>query len=120
MKWSLVFVIVSCTVASDVLQAHAMKCNGEITDFSARSLTRILSTVARRRHVILSIGCMALSFFVYLRLLQIAALSFSVPATAITYVGDALFARFLFHEELNWQRWTGIIMIACGVVSMSW
>jgi len=113
-------VIIACTVASDVLQAHAMKRHGEITDFRARSLTRVFFTLTRRRHLILSIVCMALSFFVFLRLLQIAPLSFSVPATSATYVVDALFARCLFHEELDWRRWTGIIMIASGVVSMSW
>jgi multidrug transporter EmrE-like cation transporter len=120
MKWFLVFVIVICTVASDVLQAHEMKQHGEITDFRARSVARILANLARRRFLILSIACMALSFFAFLRLLAIAPLSFSVPATALTYVGDALFARYLLHEDLNWRRWAGIAMIAGGVISLSW
>jgi len=120
MKWFLVFLIVACTVASDVLQAHEMKRHGEITDFRARSVARILAHLAQRRFLILSIACMALSFFAFLRLLGIAPLSFSVPATALTYVGDGLFAHYILHEHLSWQRWAGIAMIAGGVVSMAW
>jgi len=119
MKWFLVFVIVACTVASDVLQAYEMKRHGEITDFRARSLARALGILAKRRFLILSIFCMALSFFAFLRLLEIAPLSFSVPATALTYVGDALFARYVLHEHLSWRRWLGIAMIAGGVMALS-
>ena len=119
MKWLLVFVIVACTVASDVLQAREMQQHGEITDFRFESLGRSLRVLAGRLNLILSIGCMALSFFVFLRLLQIADLSFSVPATALTYVVDALFARYVFHEQVSGQRWAGILMIAAGVISLA-
>ncbi len=120
MKWFLIFLIVACTVASDVLQAHEMKQHGEITDFRARALASVFTHLAGRRFLILSIACMALSFFAFLRLLEIAPLSFSVPATALTYVGDALFARYALHENLSWRRWAGIVMIAGGVISMAW
>ncbi|MGH9594770.1 MAG: EamA family transporter [Bryobacteraceae bacterium] len=120
MKWLLILLIVACTVASDVLQSHEMKRHGEIIDFRVRSLTRALGELAQRRYLILSIACMALSFFAFLRLLQITTLSFSVPATALTYVVDALFARYVLHEHLSWRRWAGIVMIAGGVISVSW
>jgi uncharacterized membrane protein len=120
MRWILVFVIVLCTVASDVLQSHEMKRHGEITDFRVRALAGAVGHLAKRRFLILSIVCMALSFFAFLRLLEIAPLSFSVPATALTYVGDALFAHYVLHEHLSWQRWAGIVMIAGGVLSMAW
>ncbi len=120
MKWILVFIIVACTVASDVMQTGAMRQHGEITDFDPRSLGRSLRAVASRWPLILSIACMALSFFVFLHLLEIADLSFSVPATALTYVVDALFARYAFHEHFSPQRWTGILMIAAGVLLLAW
>lgn len=119
MKWFLVSMIVACTVASDVLQAHEMKQHGEITDFRARALAGVAAQLSKRRFLILSIACMALSFFAFLRLLQIAPLSFSVPATALTYVGDGLFARYALGEHLSGRRWLGIVMITLGVVLLS-
>jgi hypothetical protein len=66
LKWFLVFVIVACTVASDVLQAYEMKRHGEISDFRARSLARALGILAKRRFQILSIflhgACLSLRF----------------------------------------------------------
>jgi drug/metabolite transporter (DMT)-like permease len=119
MHWPLVVVIVACTVASDVLQAYEMKRHGEIKDFHARSLARVLLAVRARPGLGLSILCMAVSFFAFLRLLQVAALSFAVPVTAVTYVGDGLFAWYVLHEQLNWERWVGILMITAGVVLIS-
>ena len=119
MKWALVSLIVGCTIVSDVLQAGEMRRHGPIKHLSVRALGRTLRILAARPALLLSIACLALSFFAFLALLRIASLSFSVPVTAVTYVGDALLAKWVLREHLNWKRWAGIVMIASGVVLIS-
>jgi drug/metabolite transporter (DMT)-like permease len=119
MQWLFVSIIVICTIATDVLQAHEMKRHGEISDFGARSLKRTFLGLAVKPVLILSIVCMAISFFAFIRLLQVSTLSFAVPVTAVTYVGDALFARYFLHEHLDWRRWTGILLVTVGVILIS-
>lgn len=116
MRWILVGIVVVCTIASDGLQAREMKRHGEISDFRARALKRTYFGLAFRPGLALSILCMAISFFAFIRQLQISPLSFAVPATAVTYVGDAVFARCVLREHLDWRRWAGIFFIAAGVV----
>jgi drug/metabolite transporter (DMT)-like permease len=119
MRWLLVSVIVGCTIASDVLQASEMKRHGEITDFSIRHMARTLQALSARPRLLISIVCLAVSFFAFLELLKIAPLSFAVPVTAVTYIADALLAKWVLHERLQPKRWAGIVMIAGGVVLLS-
>lgn len=116
MRWLLIGIVVACTIASDGLQAREMKRHGEISDFRAGALKRTFFGLAVRPGLVLSIACMAISFFAFIRQLQISRLSFAVPATAVTYIGDAIFARCVLHEHLDWRRWAGIFLIAAGVV----
>jgi hypothetical protein len=115
MKWFLIFVIVSCTVASDVLQAHEMKQHGEITDF--RRAGACARDSGKRRFLILSssawrfLSCVSPAA-------EIAPLSFSVPATALTYVGDAVCA-LRSSRALKLAALAGIAMIAGGVMALS-
>jgi hypothetical protein len=46
--------------------------------------------LARNRYIILSVAAAALSFFAFLRLVSIADLSFSVPATAASFVLETI------------------------------
>ena len=66
-------------------------------------------------YVIAGIAAMAVSFFALLSLLSIANVSFAVPATAASYLIEILLARWLLHEPVDWKRWTGATMVACGV-----
>ncbi len=116
MKWILVGVIVLCTVASDVLQSREMKRHGEVDAFRASGLKRTLTAIFRRPLLLLSVGCLAISFFAFIKLLAIAPLSFSVPMTGSTYILDALVAKYLLKEHVNIQRWAGILLIAVGIV----
>ncbi len=116
MRWILLGIVVATNVASDGLQAREMKRHGEISDFRAGALKRTFFGLAVRPGLALSILCMALSFFAFIRLLQISPLTFAVPATAVTYIGDAVFARCVLRENLDLRRWAGIFFIAAGVV----
>ncbi len=78
-QWGLLGLIVGSTVMSDLLQSLEMKRHGEILDFHLRGIGKLLTALARKRFLILAIGFMAVSFFAFITLLQIADLSFAVP-----------------------------------------
>ncbi len=115
MKWILVASIVASTAAADLLQSKEMKRHGEIHDFRPGALGRVFAGVLRRRYLILAIAFMAVSFFCFLRLLAIADLSFAVPATAATYVVETVLSKHILREQVNFRRWAGVALVACGV-----
>jgi drug/metabolite transporter (DMT)-like permease len=115
MKWLYVAIIVLATTGSDMLLTLRMKQHGEIHDFSPGPLGRALAALVRSWHVILAVVLMAVSFFAFLSLLSIADLTFAVPATAATYVLETVLAKYLLKERVNWKRWTGAGLVACGV-----
>jgi drug/metabolite transporter (DMT)-like permease len=115
MKWVLVGAMVFATVFGDLLQSHEMKRAGE-QSVSARGLTRLLHTIARRRLLILSILCNAASFFAFMALVQNEPLSFAVPASAASFVIETLLAKFVLHERIGSQRAAGALAVLAGVV----
>lgn len=108
--WLLLGVVVTATVAGDLLQSYEMKRQGEVT-----STGTFLAGVVRKRLLILAIACMAVSFFAFLALLQTADLSYAVPASALSIVLDTVLARILLKEQVDFRRWTGALCVACGV-----
>src|SRR6266542_5257925 len=66
MKWMLVAVIVAATTAGDVLKAKGMKDHGEIHQFGLGALGRVFAVLARKKLIVLSIACMAVSFFTFM------------------------------------------------------
>jgi drug/metabolite transporter (DMT)-like permease len=119
MKWLLVAVIAAATTASDVLQAAAMKRHGEIRDFRPGALGRVLAALARNKLIIASVAAMTVSFFAFIALLSVADLSFSVPATAASYVLETVLAKYLLQEPVTLGRWAGAALVACGVALLA-
>ena len=119
MTWFLVALIVVSTTVGDLLQSSEMKQHGEIRDFRPTRLGRVFAQLARRRNLILAIGCMAISFFSFLRLLSLADLSFAVPATASSYVAETILARYLLKEHIDLRRWAGCVLVAGGVALLA-
>lgn len=113
--WLLVGAIVASTVLADVLQSFEMRRHGEIRDFGARGLGRLVATLARKKFLILSIIFMAISFFAFMTLVEEADLSFAVPASAATVVVETLLARWILRERVDVRRWLGAGLVACGV-----
>jgi drug/metabolite transporter (DMT)-like permease len=112
-RWLLVFAIVGATACGDVLQSLEMKRHPQSS----------VSTTARklfeRPLLLLSIGCMAISFLSFALLLRIADLSFAVPATAASYVVETLLAKWILRERVDGRRWTGALLVASGVALLA-
>jgi drug/metabolite transporter (DMT)-like permease len=113
MRWLLVLAIVGATAGADVLQSLEMKRHPES---GVRSTARRLF---RRPLLLWSIVCMAVSFFSFMALLSVADLSFAVPATAASYVVETLLARWILKERVDSRRWTGALLVACGVALLA-
>jgi len=119
MKWLLISVIVMATTAGEVLQAMGMRRHGEIFDFRPGALGRVAQTLAQCRFIISAIGFMAISFFAFMALVSITELSFAVPVTAASYILETILAKYLLKEHIGWKRWTGVLLVACGVVLLT-
>jgi drug/metabolite transporter (DMT)-like permease len=115
MKWILVTVMVAATVLSDLLQSFEMKRAGR-QSVGARGMMRLLGEIARRRFLILAIGCMAVSFFSFMALVQTEPLSFAVPASAASFVLETLLAKLILRERIGFRRAAGALIVLCGVI----
>jgi drug/metabolite transporter (DMT)-like permease len=107
--WLLLATVVGATVASDLLQSFEMKRVGEVQGAG------VLAALAKKKLLILAVACMAVSFFAFMALVQIADLSFAVPASAASVVLDTILARALLKEKVDIRRWIGAACVACGV-----
>ena len=92
MKWILLSIVVTATALSDLLQSHEMKRSGE-QSVGARGIARLLKMIAMRRELLLSIVCLAFSFFAFMALVQVTPLSFAVPASAASFILETVLAK---------------------------
>ena len=118
-EWALVGLIVTGSVAGDILQSIEMKRHGEVRDFRPGMLGRTAAHLAKRGYLMLAVACMAVSFFAFMKLLSVADLSFAVPATAGSFVLETILARVLLKEAVDFRRWTGALLIAFGVALLA-
>jgi drug/metabolite transporter (DMT)-like permease len=59
---------------------------------------------------------MALSFFSLLFALSRADVSLIAPAAgSLTFVSNALAAKWVLHENVNRRRWVAAALVCCGV-----
>jgi len=114
MRWLLVSIIVAATAAGDLLQSYEMKRAGE-QSVGARGLMRLARLISRRRYLILSIVCLAFSFFAFMALVQREPLSFAVPATAGSFILEMALAKLLLKEHLGGRRAAGAALVVLGI-----
>ncbi|MGD0498209.1 MAG: hypothetical protein ABSC23_07210 [Bryobacteraceae bacterium] len=117
MTWFLVAVMVVATTLSDLLQSYEMKRAGE-QSVGARGVGRLLRTIVERRYLLLSIACLAFSFFAFMALVQSAPLSFVVPASAASFILETALAKILLKEEIGARRAAGALLVLCGLVAL--
>lgn len=101
LQWALVGGVVGATTVCDLLQSHGMRRGG------------------RKWKLPLSVVFMAISFFCFTQLVRVADLSFAVPATAASFVIETLLARIILKEQVSGRRWTGALLVACGVALLA-
>ena len=107
MTWLLLSIVIAATAASDLLQSYEMKRLAP-QPVDGRGLANLLKTIARRRYLILSIACLAVSFFSFMALVQTAPLSFAVPASAGSFIVETILAKFVLKEHVGARRAAGV------------
>jgi len=115
MRWLLLFIGVTATVLSDLLQSYEMKRAGEQA-VGARGMAHLAAMIVHRRYLLLSVVCLAFSFFAFMALLQIAPLSFAVPGSAASFIFETVLAKLLLHETIGRRRAAGAFLVLCGIV----
>jgi drug/metabolite transporter (DMT)-like permease len=118
MKWLLLGIVVSSTAMADILQSREMKRAGE-QSVGARGLVRLLKMIAMRRNLILSIVCLAISFFAFMALVQAEPLSFAVPASAASFILETLMAKLVLKEQIGVRRAAGALLVLGGVLLLA-
>ena len=115
--FSIVAVVVFSTVG-DVLISKAMKSVGDVAhvwrDYGTfYTIRRVLTNAP----LWLGILFMALGFFSLLFALSWADVSLVGPASAsLTFLTNAIAAKFFLHENVDRRRWMAALLVACGVV----
>ena len=119
-QWKLVALTSMCNTLGDVLNTAGMKREPEVERLSLRSLFRMTSRIVRNPLVLGGVAALTAGFFAMLSLLSIANVSFSVPATAISYVLETLLAKYVLKEDVGVRRWVAASLVACGVALLQW
>ena len=78
-------------------------------------MVRLLKLIVQRKFLILAIGCLAISFFSFMALVEIEPLSFAVPASAASYIFETALARFVLQERVGAKRIAGTLIVLAGV-----
>jgi drug/metabolite transporter (DMT)-like permease len=119
-QWRLAALTSVCNTVGDVLNTAGMKREPEVEKLNLKALTAMLSRIARNPLVIGGVLSLTAGFFAMVSLLSIANVSFSVPATAISFVLETLLAKYILKEDVGFRRWVAASLVACGVVLLQW
>jgi drug/metabolite transporter (DMT)-like permease len=118
---TMIAAIVLAATAGDVLTASAMRKIGDLDIIRAEhGMTGAIRAVIGSFRFVLGVVCMALSFFSLLFAVSNANVSLIAPASAsLTFVSNAVAARFFLHENVNRRRWLAAVLVCCGVALMA-
>jgi len=119
--WVCIAVTVCAAASGDVLVALAMRRIGDLGEF--RQKHGVLAVIVR----VLSSGAlfggiffMAVAFFSNLVGLSWADLTLMGPASAaLTFVTNALGAKFFLNENVDRRRWIATIFVCMGVLLLT-
>lgn len=94
-----------------------MKQIGDLQALRRRLGTwRVVASVLRNRTFLLGVGFMALGFFTLLAALSWADVSVVGPAcSSLTFLTNALAAKFFLKERVDRRRWAAALCVAAGV-----
>jgi bacterial/archaeal transporter family protein len=115
----MILVIVLSTSAGEVWIARGLKRVGEISTLKPRRLLRLGWQVMRDLNFLLGLFSMAVSFFAFLAVLSWENMSYTVPATSLSYVVSTLGAKFILKERINLRRWIGAFLVCLGILLIS-
>jgi drug/metabolite transporter (DMT)-like permease len=119
--WSGILVIVFASVVGDVLLARAMKQVGDVGELRRRvGVFAMIGRILGNSTFLLGVTAMAFAFFSLLFALSWGDVSLVAPAAAsLTFIGNAIAARFFLHERVDRRRWIAAMLVAAGVALLA-
>jgi drug/metabolite transporter (DMT)-like permease len=121
--WQILMIgcIVLWATAGDVLIASAMRSIGDLDRIRAVSgIPGAASAVLSSTRFALGVLCMALSFFSMLFALSHGDLTLIGPAAAsLTFVTNAIAAKFFLGENVDRRRWLAAVFVCIGVALLA-
>ncbi|MEO6923486.1 MAG: hypothetical protein ABI142_06650 [Bryocella sp.] len=119
--WGSIFFVAALAVVGEVLIAAGMRSIGDLDDVrAAKGLVGTIGVVLTNSMFLIGALCMAVNFFAMLFALSVADLSLAAPAiAALTYIGNAVAAKFFLRENVDRRRWLATAFVAVGVVLLS-
>ena len=109
--------IVLSATAGDVFIASAMRSIGDLDQIKeTRGFQGAVWAVVSEGRFLAGATCMALSFFSLLFSLSHADVSLIVPAAgSLTFVSNAVAAKWVLHENVDRRRWLAAVFVCGGV-----
>ena len=119
--WTCIVFTVIAAASGDVLIALAMRRIGDLGDLRrSHGFLSVISRVLSQGALSGGIFFMALAFFSNLVGLSWADLSLMGPASAaLTFVANALGAKFFLHENVDKRRWFATFFVCAGVALLA-
>jgi drug/metabolite transporter (DMT)-like permease len=119
--WLSIGITSGTAAAGDVLIALAMRRIGDLGDlYSRRGLFAVVAGILSSGVFFAGVSFMAIAFFSNLVGLSWKDLSLMGPATAgLTFIANALAAKFFLRENVDRRRWFATIFVCCGVFLLS-
>lgn len=113
--------IVLTATAGDILIASAMRRVGDLDEIKkACGLRGAIWAVISEGRFPAGAACMALSFFSLLFSLSHADVSLIAPAAgSLTFVTNAVAAKWVLHENVDRRRWMAAVFVCCGVALLN-
>ena len=119
--WLCILITVCAATGGDVLVALAMRRIGDLGELRRhKGLVMMLLRVLSSGVLFAGIFFMTIAFFSNLVGLSWADLSLMGPASAaLTYISNALAAKFFLHEDVSRRRWLATGFVFCGVLILT-
>jgi drug/metabolite transporter (DMT)-like permease len=119
--WLCIFTTVVTAAAGDVLVALAMRRIGDLTELRRRyRFSSVVIRILSSWILFAGVFSMTIAFFSNLIGLSWADLSLVGPASAsLTFVANAVAAKFFLGEDVDRRRWFATLFVCCGVLLLT-
>jgi drug/metabolite transporter (DMT)-like permease len=119
--WGAIAVIVLASTTGDVLLSLAMKQVGDVGDlWRDHGLFTVVGRIVRNPNFLLGVLAMTVAFYSLLFGLSWGDVSLVAPASAsLTFVANAVAAKFFLHERVDHRRWLAALLVAGGVALLA-
>ncbi|MCG8355366.1 MAG: small multi-drug resistant family protein [Kiloniellales bacterium] len=111
----LILFTVLTNAAAQIMLKKGMLSLGSF-DFSTSGIVGAAPRIAFNPYVMLGLATFVISMASHLLVLSRVELSFAYPFLSLAYVVVAVYAYFVFQEDLNWIRVAGIGFICVGTI----